>query len=51
MVAITFPDRETEKRALGFLFGRFSGKVLNTESIWFPKPPSKLLRVRISHSW
>lgn len=30
MVVITFPDRETEKRALGFLFGRFSGKVLKT---------------------
>jgi len=30
MVVITFPDCETEKRALGFLFGRFSGKVLKT---------------------
>lgn len=26
MVAITFPDREMEKRALGFLLGRFSGR-------------------------
>ena len=30
MVTITFPDRETEKRALGFLLGRFSGRVLKT---------------------
>jgi len=28
MVTITFPDRETEKRALAFLLGRFSGRVL-----------------------
>jgi len=30
MVTITFPDRETEKRALAFLLGRFSGRVLNS---------------------
>jgi hypothetical protein len=30
MVTITFPDRETEKQALGFLLGRFSGRVLRT---------------------
>lgn len=30
MVTITFPDREAEKRALGFLLGRFSGRVLKT---------------------
>ena len=28
MVTITFPDRETEKQALAFLLGRFSGRVL-----------------------
>jgi hypothetical protein len=28
MVTITFPDRDTEKRALAFLLGRFSGRVL-----------------------
>lgn len=27
MVTITFPDRQTEKRALAFLLGRFSGRV------------------------
>ena len=28
MVVITFPDSETQKKAVGFLLGRFSGKVL-----------------------
>jgi hypothetical protein len=28
MVIITFPDRKTQRKALGFLLGRFSGKVL-----------------------
>ncbi len=30
MVTITFPDRETQKRAIGFLLGRFSFKVLSS---------------------
>ncbi len=30
MVTITFPDRQTEKRALGFLLGRFSGRLLKS---------------------
>jgi hypothetical protein len=30
MVTITFPNHETEKRALGFLLGRFSGRVLSS---------------------
>lgn len=30
MVTITFPDRETEKRALAFLLGRFSGRVFRS---------------------
>jgi hypothetical protein len=30
MVVITFPDKDTQKKALGFLLGRFSGKVLKT---------------------
>lgn len=30
MVMITFPDPDAEKRALGFLLGRFSGRVLRT---------------------
>ncbi len=30
MVVITFPDSVTQKKALGFLLGRFSGRVLKT---------------------
>ena len=30
MVTITFPDRAAEKRALAFLLGRFSGRVLRS---------------------
>jgi hypothetical protein len=30
MVTITFPDRDTEKRALAYLIGRFSGRVLKS---------------------
>ncbi|HKB41081.1 MAG TPA: hypothetical protein VKD72_31930 [Gemmataceae bacterium] len=30
MVIITFADRETEKRALAFLLGRVSGRVLRS---------------------
>jgi hypothetical protein len=30
MVTITFLDREAEKRALAFLIGRFSGRVLQS---------------------
>jgi hypothetical protein len=30
MITITFADRETERRALAFLLGRSSGRVLKT---------------------
>lgn len=30
MVTITFSDRDTEKRALAYLLGRFSGRVLRS---------------------
>jgi hypothetical protein len=30
MITITFSDRETETRALAFLLGRFSGRVLRS---------------------
>jgi len=30
MVTITFPDRNVEKRALAFLLGQFSGRVLRS---------------------
>jgi len=36
MITITFPDRETEKRALGFLLGRFSGRVLKSGEYLVP---------------
>ncbi len=37
MVTITFPDRETEKRALAFLIGRFSGRVLRSGEHLIPE--------------
>ncbi|MDQ6787853.1 MAG: hypothetical protein M3033_13685 [Acidobacteriota bacterium] len=37
MITITFPDRETEKRALGFLLGRFSGRVLKSGEHLIPE--------------
>jgi hypothetical protein len=30
MIVIRFPDPETEKEAIGFLLGRFSGRVLRS---------------------
>jgi hypothetical protein len=30
MIVITFPDRDTQERALGFLLGRFPGRVLKS---------------------
>ncbi|HYV37989.1 MAG TPA: hypothetical protein VE988_20050 [Gemmataceae bacterium] len=30
MVIITFPDETTEKNAIGFLLGRFSGTILKS---------------------
>ncbi len=37
MVTVTFPDRETERRALAFLLGRFSGRVLRTGEHLIPE--------------
>ena len=37
MVTITFPDRETEKRALAFLLGRFSGHALHSGEYLVPE--------------
>jgi hypothetical protein len=37
MVAIVFPDRETAKKALGFLLGRFSGRVLKSGEFLVPE--------------
>jgi hypothetical protein len=30
MITIVFPDRDTERRALAFLLGRYSGRVLKS---------------------
>jgi hypothetical protein len=37
MVIITFPDRDTEKQAIGFLLGRFSGRVLKSGELIVPE--------------
>ena len=37
MITITFPDRETEKRALAFLLGRFSGRALSSGEHLIPE--------------
>jgi hypothetical protein len=37
MVTVTFPDRETEKKALAYLIGRFSGRVLRSGEHLIPE--------------
>ena len=37
MVTIIFPDRDTEKRALAFLLGRFSGRLLRSGEHMIPE--------------
>lgn len=37
MVTITFSDRQTEKQALAFLLGRFSGRVLRSGEHLIPE--------------
>ena len=43
MVTITFPDRKTEKRALAFLLGRFSGRVLKSGEHLVPEAALEVL--------
>jgi len=43
MVMITFPDRDTEKRVLGCLLGRFSGRVLRSGEHLVPEAALKAL--------
>ena len=43
MVTITFPDCETEKRALAFLLGRFSGRVLRSGEHLVPEAALEVL--------
>ena len=37
MVVITFPDKQTELKAFGFLLRRFSGKVFKSGEHVFPE--------------
>ena len=37
MVTITFPNREVAKRAVGFLAGRFSGRILGADEVIVPE--------------
>lgn len=37
MVVITFPDRNSLKKGLGFLLGRFSGHVLRSGEVIVPE--------------
>jgi hypothetical protein len=43
MVTITFTDRETERRALAFLLGRFSGRVLSSGEHLVPQAALEVL--------
>jgi hypothetical protein len=46
MVVITFPDRDTEKKALGFLLGRFSRRVLSSGEHLVPEAALEALAVQ-----
>ena len=46
MVVITFPDKETQQRAVGFLLGRFSGKVLKNGEHIVPEAALEALAER-----
>jgi hypothetical protein len=43
VVTITFSDRETEKRALGFLIGRFAGRVIRSGEHVVPEAALEVL--------
>jgi hypothetical protein len=43
MIAIVYADRETERKALAFLLGRFSGRVLKTGEHLVPEPALEAL--------
>jgi len=46
MVAITFPDQETAKKAVGFLLGRFSGRLLKSGECLVPEAALEALAHR-----
>jgi len=37
LVVITFPDKDTRRKGLGFLLGRFSGKALKPGEVIIPE--------------
>ncbi len=43
MVTIRFPDRDTAKKAIGFLLGRFSGHVLRSGECIVPEAALEVL--------
>lgn len=43
MVTVTFADRDTEKRALGLLLGRWSGRVLRSGEHLIPEAALEVL--------
>jgi hypothetical protein len=46
MVIVTFPNRETEKQALAFLLGRYSGRVLKSGEHIIPEAALEALADR-----
>lgn len=46
MVVITFPDRDTAKTAVGFLLGRFSGRLLKSGECIVPEAALEALAQR-----
>jgi hypothetical protein len=46
MVVITFPDSETQNKAMGFLLGRFSGRVLKSGEHIVPEAALEALAER-----
>jgi hypothetical protein len=50
MVTIKFPDQDSRKRALGFLLGRFSGRVLRSGEVIVPEAALEALALE-NHSF
>jgi len=46
VVVVTFPDKITRRKALGFLLGRFSGKSLKTGEVIIPEDALEALAER-----
>ena len=46
MVVITFPNRATEEKAIGFLLGRFSGHLLKSGECVVPEAALEALAKR-----